>query len=197
MFVAYLIRASDQVSFFLYIFILYFFLQKPCLLFPVFPKLKSEYRHHHPSLEMNPDAERTRQWEELKEEIRYLYVDKDMSMKDVMAKMISRYNFIATKSQYETQLKRKWGFRKYLTAKNEDLGLVARQFAIAQRQSGGIRKAEFKFRHKNLSRPLTARLLRRKGALPALLEINPGINDRGEWDSTTLYCIGVPSLLTL
>ncbi|KAK4221634.1 ankyrin repeat-containing domain protein [Podospora fimiseda] len=112
-------------------------------------------------------------WDELKEELHDLYVVKDMPLKNLMTEMESRHQFIASKSQYETQLKKKWGFRKYLKAKGEQMQDFGRQFALAQKSQCQISKNSFEYHHPSISRPLKLRNLRRRGALTAHVELEP------------------------
>ncbi|KAK4163107.1 ankyrin repeat-containing domain protein [Cladorrhinum sp. PSN259] len=120
-------------------------------------------------------------WEDLKEEIRDLYINKDMSLEKVRSVMKSRHQFEASKSQYETQLKKKWGFRKYLKeARPGDLRTIGRAFMAAKRRAGDGSPEPLVIHSSNLQRPVTARTLKRRGAIPPLMEKRPEVYSRAE-----------------
>lgn len=131
---------------------------------------------------MDNTRQSTRQWDEYKNVIYHLYVVQDLPLKQVMSEMTSRYQFNASKSQYETQLKKKWGFRKYLKAKNEDVRAIARQFALAKKRADQTGDKFFLFYHGASMRPISARTLKKRGALTALLEKHPEVYAQGETD---------------
>ncbi|KAN0098195.1 Ankyrin repeat-containing domain protein [Hyaloscypha variabilis] len=73
---------------------------------------------------MDPPAEIV--WGFFESTLRTLYLEQDLSLKEVMHEMAAKYQFNATKSQYELQFK-KWQFRKNRTA--DEWKIVARKLA--------------------------------------------------------------------
>ncbi|KAI1173335.1 Clr5 domain-containing protein [Nemania sp. FL0916] len=78
------------------------------------------------------------QWARHELTIRQLYLDEDESLQSVMSKMARDHGFNATKSQYETRL-RKWGITK--NRKRGDWIAVAHQ--IQRREAAGKTSAVF------------------------------------------------------
>ncbi|KAH8684351.1 ankyrin repeat-containing domain protein [Tricladium varicosporioides] len=70
-------------------------------------------------------------WGPLKTTLRELYLEQDLSLAEVMDKMITEHQFNATKSQYELQFK-KWRFRKNRTA--EEWKIVAHKLAERKKE---------------------------------------------------------------
>ncbi|PMD41131.1 ankyrin [Hyaloscypha variabilis F] len=73
---------------------------------------------------MDPPAEIV--WGPFESTLRALYLEQDLSLTEVMHEMAAKYQFNATKSQYELQFK-KWQFRKNRTA--DEWKIIARKLA--------------------------------------------------------------------
>ncbi|KAK4160445.1 hypothetical protein QBC43DRAFT_303841 [Cladorrhinum sp. PSN259] len=123
---------------------------------------------------MAPSRDTTKNWEYFKDVIYDLYIRQDMTLTKLMNVMREEHKFEATKSMYETQIKEKWGFRKYLSVRGvERLRALAVEYATVK-QTGGKRKSAPALLYNNtLTRPINSRTFRRRGVLPAHLEIHP------------------------
>lgn len=108
-------------------------------------------------------------WGPFKATLRTLYLEKDLSMTEVIHEMATNHQFIATKSQYELQFK-KWGFRKNRTADEWDI--VARKLAGRKRKH----KESEVFLNGNLINPkkLRKETLRHRSMSTAMEILPPG-----------------------